>query len=132
MKLRIFEGKGQILTILGIIVTSMVLWSMSPMKEKYFRLLFAFGLALIITGIAEYETMITVRWPAALLLMGNASYSIYLVHNPLLSVTQRMTGYINMSWATAMVIGVGLSIFMGWIYHLKIELKLQNWTLKFL
>ena len=63
----------------------------------YPRILFAFGLALIIVGFSVYEQSTKLHWPGLLLLMGNASYSIYLVHGPLLSVTQRLAGRLGLA-----------------------------------
>lgn len=89
---------------------------MVPEKSTFLRLLLALGLALLIMGFAVHEQAITVSWPALLLVLGNGSYSIYLVHNPLLPITQRVVGKMALSWPTAMVWNVVLSVLPGWVY----------------
>jgi peptidoglycan/LPS O-acetylase OafA/YrhL len=53
--------------------------------------------------------------------MGNASYSIYLVHNPLLSVTQRLADRLALGWLAALVFGVVISVLAGLAYYRLIE-----------
>ena len=67
-------------------------------SSPYARMLFAFGLALLIVGLAIREHSSRLYWPGLFLLMGNASYSIYLVHNPLLSITQRLAARLGLAW----------------------------------
>lgn len=85
------------------------------------HLLLAFGLALVIMGFAVLEKMAPFKWPALLLVLGNASYSIYLIHNPFLSLTQRFAGQAGFGWLSAMLFGVVLSVFVGWLYYLIVE-----------
>lgn len=73
----------------------------------------------------------------ALLFLGAASYSVYLVHNPLLSVLNRVGAKINslleMNTEFLFIIFVIISILAGCIYHIVIELpltkKLNNFLL---
>jgi len=67
------------------------------------------------------EQIVAVRWPALLLIFGNGSYSIYLIHNPLLSVTQRVAGRIGLTWPGAMVFSVALGVLGGLIYYFLVE-----------
>jgi exopolysaccharide production protein ExoZ len=64
--------------------------------------------------------LITPPWMVRL---GDASYSIYLVHNPLLSVTSRLAGrlYLLTSWWFGMVVGVVVSVVIGVLYYKTIE-----------
>lgn len=94
---------------------------------SYLRLVFAAGLAIIIFSVAVIEQNISLRWSAWLLLMGNASYSIYLIHNPLLSATQRMAGHIGMSWPAAMTFGVLMSLLVGLLYYTIVEKPALNY-----
>ena len=54
-------------------------------------------------------------------MMGNASYSIYLVHNPLLSVTQRLAVRIGLTWGWGLLFGIVCSIVAGYVYYLAVE-----------
>jgi hypothetical protein len=94
---------------------------MSPDNLRFVRLAFAFGLALLVVGFALLERSRTLPWPALLLLLGNASYSIYLIHNPLLSITQRLAGRLEFDWLMALVWGVAVSVLAGLIYYKLIE-----------
>jgi len=85
------------------------------------RLGLAVGLATLMLGMARWEQNSAIKWPISLLALGNASYSIYLTHNPLLSFTQRIAGKLNMNWPLAMMWGVCLSIMFGYLYFLWVE-----------
>lgn len=85
------------------------------------RLGLAFGLAVLMLGLARWEQVRPIAWPIPLLALGNASYSIYLIHNPLVSVTQRLAGRFEMTWAPAMLWGIALSVAFGYLYFLCIE-----------
>ena len=99
---------------------AMLAW-ISPDNLRFVRLAFAFGLALIMVGFALLEKSRTLPWPATLLLLGDASYSIYLIHNPLLSVTQRVAGKLELGSLVALLAGVVISVFAGLIYYMLIE-----------
>lgn len=85
------------------------------------RLILAFGLGAMILGLAFLEREKNIAWPGLLLALGNASYSIYLVHNPLLSITQRVAGRMEMNWSLGMVCGVAVSAGCGYLYFGWVE-----------
>lgn len=114
-------GKSLWFVATGFFTAGMALWLSQPESVGIFRLMFALGLALWIVGFAMYEQANTINWPALLLLLGNASYSIYLVHNPLVSVSQRIAGKLGLTWTSAMVSGVCISVLVGWMYHTVVE-----------
>ena len=118
---RDLHDKGRWIAALGVASAFLALWLMTLDKAPYLRLVFAMGMTLIVIGFAAREQIVAVRWPALLLVLGNASYSIYLIHNPLLSVTQRVAGRIGLTWPGAMVFGVVLGVLGGWIYYLSVE-----------
>lgn len=89
----------------GAFVAVMPAWAVS---------LFGLGLALIIVGFAMREQSSRLYWPRLFLLMGKARYSIYLVHNPLLSVTQCLAGRLNLAWGAVVRRGL-LGISRLWI-----------------
>lgn len=85
------------------------------------RLALAFGLGVMMLGLANRERQRSIPWPPLLLALGNASYSIYLFHNPLLSLTQRVAGRGDMSWPAGLFWGVTASAVCGYLYFLWIE-----------
>jgi peptidoglycan/LPS O-acetylase OafA/YrhL len=115
------RGRGGWVAGLGFAIVLCALWLIVFGSADYFRLLLAAGLALVIVGFAVYEQSKNMYWPAVLLVMGNASYSIYLIHNPLLSITQRLAGRIGIGWELAMIMGVALSVLAGWLYYRIVE-----------
>jgi exopolysaccharide production protein ExoZ len=115
------KGKGAAIAILGSCIVIAALWLMWSEKSAYLRLLMALGLALVIVGFAVREQVAGARWPVFLLMLGNSSYSIYLVHNPLLSITQRVAQQMALTWPAAMLWGVVLSLLAGWVYFRLVE-----------
>lgn len=85
------------------------------------RLLLALGLAVMLLGLANRERQCQFIWPAFLLTLGNASYSIYLVHNPLLSLTQRAAGLLDFSWPIGVIAGILAGVLFGCLYFQWIE-----------
>lgn len=119
---RTADGWGWVV-VAGVLVACLGL-ALIPIPEEpsiYPRILFAFGLALLIVGCSVYEQSVKLHWPSFLLLMGNASYSIYLVHGPLLSLTQRLAGYFGLAWWGGLVFGVVCSVLAGYTYYLAVE-----------
>lgn len=115
------RGKGVWVASIGVVIAFLSLWLMTQQNAAYVRLMFAMGLAIAIVGFTLREQSGVVRWPSLLMLLGSASYSIYLIHNPLLSVTQRVAGRLGFTWPAAMVFGVVLSLLLGWVYYLAVE-----------
>lgn len=115
------QWNGLALVAAGSALTGVALWLMAPAKDEYLRLLLAVGLALLIVGFAVHEQSNSLQWAAPFSLIGNASYSIYLIHNPLLSVTQRIASAMALEWLGAMAWGVVLSGLAGWVYYRLVE-----------
>jgi len=92
------------------------------------RLIFAFGLMLTVLGTAALEKQRRVSWPGWMLTLGSASYSIYLIHNPLLSLTQRLAAGIGMGWISGLVFGVLCSVTVGVMYWWAVERPVLRWT----
>lgn len=120
--LRVRLGSGwRLLVVAGTLVACFGLVLIWNEATAYARLVFAFGLALLIAGFAILEQSATLHWPSVMLLIGNASYSIYLVHNPLLSVTQRLAVRIGLAWGGGMLFGIVCSLLAGYVYYLVVE-----------
>lgn len=94
----------------------------SPENLDWVRVVFAFGLTLIMVGYVLREQLGPLKWYGLFLVIGNASYSIYLIHNPLLSVTQRIAGKLEANWVVAMLAGVCISLLAGYVYSRLIEM----------
>ena len=82
--------------------------------HREYSLLFGTGLAGFILWTAQAESVGRVTVPRAFVFLGAASYSIYLIHNPLLSVTSRIAS----GWTFALILGVVVSLLLGCAYYL--------------
>lgn len=81
------------------------------------RVLTGVGFTLLIAPLAQLECAGRLVVPRWLVFLGAASYSLYLVHTPLISVMARMSPAIFVS-------GIAISFAGGIAYHLLIEKKL--------
>ncbi|MFC4256558.1 acyltransferase family protein [Altererythrobacter xixiisoli] len=77
-------GWGYLLTSLPLFVLG--IWEISAVQgQDEWRLAFALGSALLLLGVVALEREGRIAVPDALMKMGDASYSIYLLHTPILS-----------------------------------------------
>ena len=66
------------------------------------------------------------RW---FVLLGNASYAIYLIHNPLISLTSRVAARLPVlaSWPASLALSVVASLVVGYAYHRCFERPALEW-----
>jgi exopolysaccharide production protein ExoZ len=84
------------------------------------RVWFGIALAPLIVGLAWLERSRNLPPVAWLLLLGDASYAIYLVHDPVVSVFVRVAAMLHV-WAPSLVICVVAGTAFGLAYHLGVE-----------
>lgn len=89
--------------------------------DRLHSAIFGLGIAALLVPLVHAELAAKVRVPAFLVLLGNASYAIYLVHNPLLSVLMRIAAKVQMDWASGLAFGFVASAVIGLVYHLCYE-----------
>jgi exopolysaccharide production protein ExoZ len=85
------------------------------------RVAFGISLAPIVLSVALLErqkALTPVNW---LLLLGNASYAIYLVHYPISLVVVRLSRHAHFSWQLSLMLCFGGAIAIGIAYHVLIE-----------
>jgi len=80
----------------------------------------AFGL--VVWGLCGVEAVWKVRFPSALIFLGAASYSVYLVHDPAISLLSRVAALVRQSYAVPndvlfLVVVCGATL-AGVLYHL--------------
>lgn len=87
------------------------------------RVLFGLPFAALVLGGVMLERQGKLVLPRRMVLIGDASYSIYLIHNPLVSLTSRLVGRLQgyASWGLGMLVGVFASVVIGVLYHLIVE-----------
>ena len=97
-----------------------VLFFLMIAEPDTYRVWFGISLAPVITGLALLErsrSFEPIRW---LLVLGNASYAIYLVHDPVISVFIRGSAALH-SWILSFSVCIAAGIALGVAYHFFIE-----------
>ena len=123
---RLRQHAGMLIAGGSLAAVMLVLLYQGPV-HTFDRLVFALGLGLLMLGFALHERQQTMAWPALMLALGHASYSIYLVHNPLLSLTQRLAGRLGLNWPLGLLTGVLLALLCGYLYFLLVERPVLRW-----
>jgi peptidoglycan/LPS O-acetylase OafA/YrhL len=110
-----------LLVVLGVVavaVASSILFE-GGMTERY-RILAGAGFALMALGFVFMERQFDFSRFRFLVFIGAASYSIYLVHNPVISVMLRFLPALP-NWLAAFAIFAVISAFAGVMYYWLIE-----------
>ena len=89
------------------------------LDNRMLSVLFGLGLAFMLLPLVRAEAIGRVKIGAALMLLGNASYAIYLIHYPLISALTRVTLRLNELAAFALILIVATAF--GIAYHLLFE-----------
>jgi peptidoglycan/LPS O-acetylase OafA/YrhL len=116
---RMFDPRcGIALIIAG--VATMVMFFIGDQSQ---RLVFGFGAALIILGATMKEGQLGRLIPIALVRLGDASFAIYLIHVPLMSLTSRIAGHVAFlhNWPGALIFSLGCGVVVGYTYHYLFE-----------
>lgn len=102
-----------------VMFATLLAWPFALENRVFFGIPFS---ALVLGGIL-LERQGKLSLPRPMVLLGDASYSIYLVHNPLVSLTSRLVARLHgfASWGVGMLVGVIASVFVGLLYHLFVE-----------
>ena len=84
--------------------------------------------SLIIYGIVGFDRRLTIKYPMVLVFIGSASYSIYLIHYPLVSVLNRIASIVYPQFIPQhhllFFLVIIICLVAGSIYHLLYERKM--------
>lgn len=86
------------------------------------RVIFGLGMGFLVVAMVRAERRGQIRVPAALTFLGAASYSIYLVHNPVVSLTARLFD----DWRVTFIVAATAGVAAGIMYHLAFERPLMR------
>jgi peptidoglycan/LPS O-acetylase OafA/YrhL len=110
------------LSIIGLV------WFFTPIKMHTSRLLdFGIPSAMLITGLTALEFHRKVNVPEVLVLLGNASYSLYILHTPVISAVLKN---INIQYATnklVLLLMVVIVMILAVFSYLYIEKPILRW-----
>lgn len=111
---KLFPPCLQLLAILSAIIAITFLT-----RVQDFRVLFGFAMAAATVSLVRLEAIGKLRSAPVLVSLGNASYAIYLVHDPLVSIVVRLTA--NDQWPTVVLTCVLVGVGGGLAYHFLFE-----------
>jgi len=101
-----------------------ILFAFLPGSPTRAALGVAFAMIILSGVMLETKYQISLpRWP---LILGNASYAIYLIHNPVQSLVARAFAWSN-NWIIVFVLCTLFGILSGLIYHFKFEIHALRW-----
>lgn len=83
--------------------------------------LIGFAIAALIPWLCRTERAGVFSVPHWLVFGGAASYAIYLIHNPLLSLTSRLFAMIGVGWVGALIASAGMCVVAGAVYYVMWE-----------
>jgi exopolysaccharide production protein ExoZ len=83
------------------------------------RIVFGLGAALLVLGVALNDRELAGVAASAMVRIGDASYAIYLIHNPWISLTSRAAARVALldSWFISLALSVISSVLVGYAYH---------------
>jgi exopolysaccharide production protein ExoZ len=87
-------------------------------SERSLSFLVGPSIAMAVAALTLRERAGGLRLPRVLVFLGDASYALYLIHNPLLSVVSRLP---LGSWLEMLIWGMAVSVAAGVLYHLLVE-----------
>jgi exopolysaccharide production protein ExoZ len=94
--------------------------------DRQFSVLIGLAVTLALIPIVRRDLAARYHFGHPALFLGAASYAIYLIHNPVLSVIGRAAHMTGANGYTAMTLGVIASILAGAAYHVAVDRPLQR------
>ena len=113
------EWRISYLWLVGIL--SFTAWCMLG-APRHYSPLFGLGLACVLFYVVQLEKLCKVQLPRGLIFLGTVSYSLYLVHYPLISMGNRVFPYTGL---LQLLILAAVSIVGGIIYYFTVEYRVM-------
>jgi exopolysaccharide production protein ExoZ len=89
--------------------------------EGISRVWFGVAMAIVIVGLVRMEMAGAISAPRWLFFLGNASYAIYLIHGPVISIASGVLVSFALSWLATMTLSAAIGLGCGILYHLLFE-----------
>ncbi len=120
------RGQAWLLTGAGSLVF-LLAWAVRSSRPDWFLrsidLCFGLGATLLILGLAVLERREHIVVPASLVFLGEASYSIYLVHDPSISLCTKLllhAHFLLPDWGIMLTVALA-GVLVGTLFHLWLE-----------
>lgn len=102
-------------------VSAFFIWAgLAGVETEAVRVLFGLSLAPLVIGLVLIERLGFISPIRYGLILGNASYAIYLVHNPLISMAARMVISFH-QWQTTLILCALIGTLGGVVYNYMVE-----------
>ena len=116
----------QILLSIGAGIVAFVIYRASANQRSFEDIIAGLGFGLIMTGLIGLEAKGRIRVSRAWLLLGDASYSIYLIHMPLLAMMTPKAHQSHLPIVVLFCLEAGIAVMVGIALHLTIERRLLH------
>jgi exopolysaccharide production protein ExoZ len=103
-----------------VLIASIILVTCYIAIPDVHRVVFGLALAPLVLLLAEWDRKKGWQYPKFMVLLGAASYAIYLIHNPVISLAARLFGSID-SWSVMFVALIVVSTGAGLAFNLFFE-----------
>jgi exopolysaccharide production protein ExoZ len=90
--------------------------------------LFGLGVACFIPVLVRLEQAGKLKVAAWLLILGDASYALYLLHNPVISLTSRLVAVAAPHWLAGVAAGIGASMLASLAFYWIYERPARMWA----
>ena len=117
-------GHEPILLSMGAGILAFVIYRASANQRSFEDIIAGLGCALIMAGMIGPEVKGHIRVSRAWLLLGDASYSIYLIHMPLLAVITPKAYQSHLPIVVLFCLEAGIAVMVGIALHLIVERRL--------
>ena len=109
---------------IGAGIVAFTLYRASANRHSFEDLLAGLGCALVMTALIGLEVKGRIRVSRAWLLLGDASYAIYLIHMPLLAMMTPKAHQSRLPIVVLFGLEAGIAVMVGIALHLTVERKL--------
>ena len=99
--------------------------------DGHWRILAGLGFACVVLGAVYYEGYRDLKKFRTLVFIGSASYSIYLMNSPAISVFVRLLSFFSLHWLLAVILCFAAACTAGILYFILIEKPLILFSKKY-
>ncbi len=114
--------------LLCLVGSAFILLFFAAGATKPLSVIFGLGIAFLVPVLVRIEQAGRISVPRWLQLLGDASYALFLVHNPLISVSSRIVAAVAPHWLAGICAGLAASVAGSLIFYLAYERPARAWV----